>query len=278
MKRTDVRVAVLFAVALLASSPSFAQSPPAAPALTRAEMREFLLHAKIIRSRDTSKGVTSPKRLTLTDGTVTHDAAFQSVDERSNVANMTGARGAVTELNFVDAYRYNLGAHAIAELLGLDYMMPVHVERRWSGKVGSLSWWVDTLMDEGERLKRKIQPPNATDWNEQMYRMRVFAALTRDTDRNTGNVLITPDWKVMMIDFTRAFRLQTELLYGKDLAKIDRALLPRLEALTKDGVKQAVDGQLTGPEIDAVMTRRDVIVAHFKKLIAERGEKAVLYD
>jgi hypothetical protein len=81
----------------------------------------------------------------------------------------------------------------------------------------------------------------------------------------------------MMIDFTRAFRLQTELLYGKDLAKIDRALMARLEALTKDGVKQAVDDQLTGPEIDAVMTRRDVIVAHFKKLIAERGEKAVLY-
>src|SRR6187402_1979287 len=112
MKRTDVRVAVLFAVALLVSLPSFAQTPPAAPALTRAEMREFLLNAKIIRSRDTSKGVTSPKRLTLTDGTITHDAAFQSVDERSNVANMKGAQGAVTELNFVDAYRYNLGAYA----------------------------------------------------------------------------------------------------------------------------------------------------------------------
>jgi hypothetical protein len=132
-------------------------------------------------------------------------------------------------------------------------------------------------MDEGERLKKKVEPPNATEWNHQMYRMRVFAALTRDTDRNTGNVLITPEWKVMMIDFTRAFRLQTDLLYSKDLAKIDRALLPRLEALTRDAVKQAVDDQLTGPEIDAMMKRRDAIVAHFKKLIAERGEAAVLY-
>ena len=156
-------------------------------------------------------------------------------------------------------------------------MMPVHVERRWNGKLGSLSWWVDTLMDEGERLKKKIQPPNSTDWNHQMYRMRVFAALTRDTDRNLGNVLITPDWKVMMIDFTRAFRLQTELVYAKDLGKIDRALLPRLEALTKDGIKKAVDDHLTGPEIDAVIKRRDIIVAHFKKLIADLGEKAVLY-
>lgn len=42
-------------------------------------------------------------------------------------------------------------------------------------------------------------------------------------------------------------------------------------------MKKAVDGQLTGPEIDAVIARRDIIVLHFRKLIAERGEKAVLY-
>lgn len=280
MRRTDVRVVLLLGVSLLVCRPSLAQpAPSAAPAsLTRAEMRDFLLTAKVIRSRDTSKGVTSPKRLTLTNGTLTHDAAFQAVDERQTVATLAGkGRSAAVEMNFVDAYRYNLAAYALAELLSLEHMMPVHVERRWNGKSGSLSWWVDTLMDEGERLKKKIEPPNATNWNHQMYRMRVFAALTRDTDRNLGNVLITPDWKVMMIDFTRAFRLQTELVYGKDLGKIDRALLPRLEALTKDGVKKAVDDQLTGLEVDGVMKRRDIIVAHFKKLIADLGEKAVLY-
>lgn len=280
MSRTDVRRVVLLVIALLVYSPAVAQpaAPAASPPLTSAEIRDFLLNARIIRSRDISKGVTAPKRLTLTNGTLTHDAAFQAVDERQTVASLTGGgRASQTELNFVDAYRYNLAAYALSQLLGLDYMMPVHVERRWNGKIGSLSWWVDTMMDEGERLKKKIEPPNVTDWNHQMYRMRVFAALTRDTDRNTGNVLITPEWKVMMIDFTRAFRLQTELLYGKDLAKIDRALLPRLEALTKDAVKKAVDDQLTGPEIDAMMKRRDAIVAHFKKLIADLGEAAVLY-
>ena len=280
MSRTDVRIGALLVVALLLPLPTFAQSStaPASDSLTRPQMREFLLTAKVTRSRDIGKGVTSPKRLTLTDGTLTHDAAFQAVDERQTVASLAGGgRSAVIEMNFVDSYRYNLAAEAIAELLDLEYMMPVHVERRWNGKKGSLSWWVDTMMEEGERLKKKIQPPNATDWNHQMYRMRVFAALTRDTDRNVGNVLITHDWKVIMIDFTRAFRLQTELLYGKDLAQIDRALLPRLEALTRDGVKQAVDDQLTALEIDALMKRRDVIVAHFRKLIADLGEKAVLY-
>ena len=280
MSRTDVRIGALLVVALLLPLPTFAQSSaaPASDSLTRPQMREFLLTAKVTRSRDIGKGVTSPKRLTLTNGALTHDAAFQAVDERQTVASLAGGgRSAAIEMNFVDSYRYNLAAEAIAGLLDLEYMMPVHVERRWNGKKGSLSWWVDTMMEEGERLKKKIQPPNATDWNHQMYRMRVFAALTRDTDRNVGNVLITHDWKVIMIDFTRAFRLQTELLYGKDLAQIDRALLPRLEALSKDRVKAAVKDQLTGPEMDAVMARRDVIVAHFKKLIADLGEKAVLY-
>lgn len=281
MSRTDVRVVFLLLVALLVCHPALAQpaaAPAAAPTLSVAEIRQFLLTAKITRSRDIGKGVTSPKRLTLTDGTITHDAAFQAVDERQSMANLSGGgRQATVEMNFVDAYRYNLAAYTLAELLGLDHMMPVHVERRWNGKIGALSWWVDTLMEEGERLKKKVQPPNATDWNHQMYRMRVFAALTRDTDRNLGNVLITPEWKVMMIDFTRAFRLQTDLRYPEDLTKIDRALLPRLEALTNDGVKQAVGKQLTGPEIDAVMKRRDALVGHFKKLIADLGESAVLY-
>ncbi len=280
MSRTDVRFVALLVVALLLPLPTFAQSSAASASasLTRAQMRDFLLTAKITRSRDIGKGVTSPKRLTLTNGTLTHDAAFQAVDERQTVASLAGGgRAAVIEMNFVDSYRYNLAAEAIAELLGLEHMMPVHVERRWNGKTGSLSWWVDTMMEEGERLKKKIQPPDPTGWNHQMYRMRVFAALTRDTDRNVGNVLITPDWKVMMIDFTRAFRLQTGLIYAKDLGKIDRVLLPRIEALTKGEITRAVNEHLTGPEIDALIKRRDIIVSHFRKLIADLGESAVLY-
>ena len=261
-------------------APAYAQAVAAAPApqLTVEQMKDFLKTAKVIRSRTTSKGITAPKRLTLSDGVITHDAVFQTVDERQTVANLTGGgRQAKTELNFVDSYRYNLGAYALAGLLGLDHMMPVHVERRWSGTVGAMSWWVDTLMDESDRFKKKIQPPKPTEWNNQMYRMRIFSSLVRDTDRNLTNVLITPEWKVIMIDFSRGFRLQPELMHLSDLAKMDRALMPRLEALTRDGVKQAVGDWLTNAEIDAMLKRRDMLVAHFKKLIADLGEDKVLY-
>lgn len=279
---TRVRSALL---ALLLSSvvavPSYAQAvvPAPAPELSVEQMKEFLSTAKVVRTRGTSKGVTAPKRVTLSSGGLTHDAVFQAVDDKQMVAQLGGGgRQSTTELNFVDSYRYNLAAYALAGLIGLEHMMPVYVERRWNGETGSIGWWVTTLMDEGERLKKKIEPPKPMDWNHQMYRMRVFTALVRDTDRNLGNVLITPEWKVMMIDFTRAFRLQPELQHAKDLNKLDRALLPKLEALDRQGLKTAVGDWLTGSEIDAVMKRRDLLVAHFKKLIAELGEDKVLYN
>ena len=106
-----------------------------------------------------------------------------------------------------------------------------------------------------------------------MYRMRAFSSLVRDTDRNLTNVLVTHQWKVMMIDFSRAFRLQPELLHQKDLAKIDRSLLAKMEVADAESVKEATKDYLTAPELDAMMKRRDLLVAHFKKLIADSGRR-----
>ena len=44
-------------------------------------------------------------------------------------------------------------------------------------------------------------------FNEQHGRMRMFAELVYDTDRNHGNILYDTDWKLWMIDFSRAFRI-----------------------------------------------------------------------
>ena len=290
MRRT--RAVVVFLLATLLYAPAFANTlrrgeavvaqavapAPAAQELSVAQIKDFLHNAKVIRSKQTSKGVTAPKRVTLSDGTLTHDAVFQAIDDRQMVMKLGGGgRQETTELNFVDSYKYNIAAYEIAALLGIDHMMPVYVERRWNGQTGSISWFVPTLMDESERLKKKIEPPSATMWNQQMYRMRAFSSLVRDTDRNLTNVLVTPEWKVMMIDFTRAFRLQPELQHLKDLQKIDRDLLAKLTTLDRDQVRKVTVDYLTSKELDAMMQRRDMLVAHFKKLIADLGEDKVLY-
>jgi hypothetical protein len=271
-------VPLLVCLALPALSYAQAAAPAPSAELSVDQIRAFLKDAKVIRTRNTSKGITAPKRLTLSDGNITHEAVFQAIDDHQMVANLSGGgRAAKTELNFVDSYKYNIAAYELSRLLGLDHMMPVYVERRWNGQVGSISWFVPTLMDESDRLKKKVEPPNPTDWNQQMYRMRVFSSLVRDTDRNLTNVLITHEWKVMMIDFSRGFRLQPELMHQADLGKIDRQLLAKLEALTKEDVMSATRDYLTQRELDAMLVRRDMLVAHFKKLIADQGEAKVLY-
>ncbi len=255
----------------ICTSVAFSQDEPQ---LTVEEQMHFLLTAKIIADKGAPKGITAPRRLTLSDGNITHDAAFQTVNERKAIFRGESGR---TEMNFVDSYRYNLAAWELADLLGLADMMPATVERKWKGKKGSLSWWVPTLMDEAERLRKKVEPPDVEAWNQQMYLMRVFSQLVYDTDRNLGNVLIGRDWKLYMIDFTRAFRLFHDLENPKNLVKCSRALLESLRRLDAARVAERAGRYLSKPEIQGVMKRRDRIVAVFDKLISERGETEVLF-
>jgi len=101
-----------------------------------------------------------------------------------------------TELNFVDSYKYNIAAYELAELIGMDDMVPVYVERKWEGNTGSLSWWLPVKMDEVERHKQKLTAPDADAWNNQMYKVRVFDQLVADTDVNLTNVLIGENWQI----------------------------------------------------------------------------------
>jgi hypothetical protein len=242
--------------------------------LTRDQMREFLTRAKVVSSKEGEKGITHPWRLTLSDGTVTHDGSFQAVDEHPVKRQFEDGH---VEMNFVDSYKYNLAAYALAELLGIDDMMPVYVERKWMGMPGSLSWWLPVKMDEGERLQRKIAVPDSDAWNKQMYRIRVFDQLVYDTDANLTNVLIGENWQVWRVDFTRAFRLFKDIKDPKDLVRCDRNLFAKLQSLDSKEVTQKTKNYLTKDELQTLLARRDKIVAVFQKLISEKGESSVLY-
>ena len=96
-----------------AAAPTAAATPAAAP-LTVEQQKAFLSTARVKGGKSTSKGVTRPSRLTLSDGTLTHDAAFQMVDERKAVASLTSR----TEIDFRDYWGYNIAAHELACLIG----------------------------------------------------------------------------------------------------------------------------------------------------------------
>ena len=242
--------------------------------LTKEQVKQFLQTAEVIKSKPSSKGITHPWRLTLSNGTITHDASFQSVDEHKSEMKLASGK---VEIDFVDSYKYNIAAYQLAELVGLDDMLPVYVERKWQGKTGSLSWWLPAKMDDVERVEKKIEPPDPDKWNKQMYRIRVLDELVYDTDPNLTNVLIGEDWTVWRVDFSRAFRKNKDLRTPKNLVKCDRQLLEKLKALKADELAGETKGYLTKDEVNAVMARRDKIVATFQSLIAEKGEKEILY-
>src|ERR1700693_4940804 len=132
------------------------------PNLSKEQIKQFLVTAKVVKSHESKKGITHTSRLTLSDGTITHDASFQPIDEHKREKKFSN--GAV-ELNFVDSYKYNIAAYALAELIGMDDMLPVYVERKYEGQEGSLSWWLPVKMDEAERYKQKIKAPDVDAWN-----------------------------------------------------------------------------------------------------------------
>lgn len=276
MSAVNRRLALVLVLCLSAVPALWSQQPQtqSIPQLSEEEIRNFLLTAKVVSAKPLSKGITAPIKLTLTDGKMTHDAVFQAVDERKPVMQFSTGR---TEMNFRDSWHFNVAAYELAKMVGLDYMMPVYVERKYAGKTGAVGWWVTWKWDEEMRLKEKIQPPDPDDWNKQMFRMRVFAQLAYDTDRNLGNVLITEDWKLKMIDFTRAFRLHNDLENPKNLTRFDRQLLERLKTLNEAECEAKLKPHLGKGEIRAILARRDKILQLAEKLVKEKGEAEVLY-
>lgn len=248
---------------------------PAASPLTCAEMETFLRTAKIGVQRTTAKGVTQPTHAALDDGTRRHEAYIQTIHESRR--EFKSDRGD-TEMNFKDWWEFNVAGYELAKILEINMVVPyVKRVKLPGGKYGSLSWGVEGML-EAERYKRHLQPPNLEDWNRQLYVLRVFDQLIRDTDPNLTNFIITPDWQVWRFDFTRAFRTQRDLANPKDLVQCDRKLLANLRKLNKPQLLQKLTPYVTAMEIDGLLARRDKIVKFFEDQIAAKGESAVLFD
>jgi hypothetical protein len=255
---------------------TLAQAAPAAPAapLDQAAAKVFLLTAKVTKVKTLSKGVTRPRRVTLTNGTLTQDAVFQSIDEFKGVERFPTGR---VELDFRDSWHFNIAAFELARAVGLDGMVPPCVSRMIQSERGSLCWWVTWKWDEQMRVAEKIRPPDTVEWQKQWDVMRVFRELVDDTDRNQTNMLITEDWKVWMVDFTRAFRKTHALRKPEELRRCPKTLLERIRTLEDATVREAAGEHLRPGEIEAVLIRRKLIVEHFDKLVAEKGADAVLF-
>ena len=267
-------VAVIWIACVEAAHAGQGAAAPERPALTPAQMEAFLLKARIARMRDTGNNdVTSARRATLVDGTFAHDAHIQLVDVARPVLEPKRA----VDLNFKDLWRYNIAGYRLAVLLGMDNV-PMSVERQVEGKRAAVTWWIDNVrMDERERIRQKTFGPDPGRASLQLHVMRVFDELIQNTDRNQANILWTNDWKMWLIDHTRAFRLGKTLLKPDQLTRYERGHLARMRGLTTNSIARVMGDAMTKQELSALLARRDLIVKHFDVRIAKYGESAVLF-
>jgi hypothetical protein len=245
-----------------AAAPQAAPQEPASAAIpSDADIEKFLREAKVVKTKSIGKGVTGSIRATLSDGTLTHDAQIQSIDEKKTQFQAAGA----AEFNFEDSWKFNVAAYRLDRLIGLE-MVPVSVSRTWKGQPSAFTWWIDdVMMDEGKRLKDKTQPPNSSLWNEQMQMVRVFDQLIYNVDRNMGNLLIGKTWRVWAIDHTRAFRTHNTLKSPANITRCDRQVVERLKQLNKDVLKKQIGDFVTDYQIAGLLARRDKIVELIEK-------------
>ena len=249
--------------------------PSPAATLTDAERERFLLEAQVVHTHGASTGITGSLRATLRLDGVEHDAHIQTID----VAKSSFMLAWGVELDFRDSYRNNVAAYRLDRLLGLG-MVPVTVVRRHADKTAAFTWWVDdVLMSEEQRHAKAINPPDVEAWNGQLYVVRAFDQLIYNFDRNLGNLLVDKDWRVWMIDHTRAFKVFGTLRKPDNLGpRCERQLLAALRRLEEPNLRTVMKDLLNPDQIKGLLARRDAIVAHYEKKIASQGEAAVLYD
>jgi hypothetical protein len=231
---------------------------------TRAVREAFLLNARI---------VSDPAwRIMLDDGATKHLATFRFVADPDTPPT----------------YRLNVAAYELDKVLALNYVAP-SVARTVNGEPAVLTWWVDDLaMDELSRRKSKTEPPDLDRWNRQWLVMRAFDELVANVYRDVSpdkdlstvwdNLLITKDWTIWLIDHTRTFQTRRTLDHPETLTRCERSLLQRLRSLNPSLLNARLGTYLTQEQLEALESRRQLLVKHYDAQIASRGESAVLYD
>ena len=241
------------------------------PFETPAEILQFLRDAEIVSSEPIPTGVTHPRKMLLElDGTRAH-AIFRDIDvSKTRVKLQDGS----FHMKFRDYFLFEVAAYRMATLLGLDNVPPT-VVRRIAGKQGSLQLWIENVISTGGP-ENELRPPSYSDWAAQVQAVGVFDYLILNIDRNSGNYLVDADWKLWIIDHTRAFQVTETVPSPESIVRCERRLWERLQALDAATVRETVGPLLTPGEISRLLERLDSLRTHVLELIIERGERAVI--
>lgn len=241
----------------------------------RAKWEDYLMTAKVVGQEQivSRLAVTSPWRLHLEKDGVTRDALWKNPEGRQ-------------QTGYPEGWKWEIAAYRMDKLLGLN-MVPPTVEKRFRENRGSCQLWMEDIITLRQKEEQKIKLPSYKIgyWNRATYLQRAFDNLIANEDRTLNQILITKDWRMILIDHSRTFRTRKDLIYTekhkegpKLMSELPRAFVEKIKALNFQMIKDAVGEYLTDNEINAVLSRKELIIKEIDRLIAKNGEENVLYD
>ena len=133
--------------------------------------------------------------------------------------------------------------------------------------------WVEDVLDED---KEDFRPPSAMAWVRQFRDMILFDNLIYNVDRNGGNILVTSDYTLVMIDHTRGFQEKNDIMDPEHLTPVNRDTWERFRNLSEEDMRDAVRPYLSPREMNALIGRHQTIIEYIETLIEERGEGSVI--
>jgi hypothetical protein len=244
----------------------------------REAMEDYLRTAEIVESKqpwDEQEAVTNPWHLTLEKDGVRREAVW-----KNPLGRIKG---------FQESWKWEIAAYRLDKYLGLG-MVPVTVERNFQNQPGSLQLFMRHRMTFREKKRDRIKTPPAQifRWNRALYLQRAFDNLIANVDRHQRNYLITEDWRMILIDHSRTFRTSKKytksLIYDEHFSEgpflmkeIPKSFFDKLSSLDKKSLNEIVGEYLSLKEIEAVLKRRDLIVAWIENRCQIMGREKVLY-
>lgn len=227
----------------------------------RAYWESFLETADIIHAEQPwgdEEARTNPWKLTLSKDGITRFAVWKDCE-----GEMRG---------FDESWRWEIAAYRLDKHLGLN-MVPPTVERVFRGKRGSLQLWVESEWSLKKKVQKKIPTPpeKSESWQRAAWLQQAFDSLIANEDRHMGNVLVTSDFRAILIDHSRTFRssppFTEQLLYCRDNgdapmtpSELPRSFVENLRGLDARILQDIAGNYLTNKEIRAVLLRRDLLL------------------
>lgn len=243
----------------------------------RAEWEGFLREAEVVKEEQLSfgQGVTEPWQLTLRRNDVVRRALWKDA---------TGVRG-----GYLEGWRFEIAAYIVDKLLGLG-MVPPTVRKVFQGRSGSCQLWIDNaslLRDLAEKPENQ-ESFRSDAWKNAGFIAQFFDNLIGNEDRHQGNVLVTRDFRAILIDHSRTFRVGPSFVEGipfseknvppdELMRRLPRALVERTALLGESELKEALGELLSETEIRAVLARKEILLREVRRIVARFGERDVLY-